>query len=422
MKLLKDLSITVLLAAIFIALVDGGLRLAGSKYEASFYRPDRELGHVPRPGAQGWAINERENHVRINSQGLRDREHTLERPADVIRIAVVGDSYSEAREVDQDATYWSVMERELNRRLPAGGRRIEVINFGVDGYSMAQEYLTVKTRIWKYDPQIIVQSGTLHSLVLRSSRKLEINSEEGPYYTHRNGELVLDDISEREQRAFVAPSRLSDTFDDVLNECRVCLLFNAARRKIFYEAAGLRRRIKASADAAGKVPTPAGAVPGESFEDAILRGPVSSDLREAWDVGEELIRLSQAEAARHHAEFWFFLLDMSPQVDPDAENRTRTMRGLAINDLFIADKSFDDFATHAGILHGILAPKMLFYAEENHVVLHGFKHRPRNSGHWNETGHEVVGRLMAQELLDCSAVIRGIEAGAPQRTCNNVHP
>jgi hypothetical protein len=418
-KLLKDLSITVVLGAIFIALLNGGLWIAGLNYEGSLYRPDRELGHVLRPGAEGWAINEQENYVRINTQGLRDREHTLQRPANVIRIAVVGDSFSEAREVDQDATYWSVMERELNRRLQNGGLRIEVINFGVDGYGLAQEYMTIKKRIWQYDPQIIILSGNLHSLVLRSSRRFETNSAKGPYYAHRNGELVLDDISEREQRAFVSPSHMSETFENLINECRVCSLFNAARRKVSSEAGALAHRINAPAGAASEVP-------GENHEDAVLRGPVSPDLTEAWTVGEELIRLSHAEAARHHVEFWFFVLDMAPQVDPDAEKRTRTMRDLGINDLFLADKSFADFATHAGIMHGILAPKMLAYAEENHVVLHGFTHRPRNTGHWNEIGHQVVGRLIAQELLDCSAVIRGIDAplaGAPQRTCNdNVYP
>jgi hypothetical protein len=343
----------------------------------------------------------------------------VQRPANVIRIAVVGDSFSEAREVAQDATYWSVMERELNRRLPEGGPRVEVINFGVDGYGMAQEYMVIKKRIWQYDPQIVILSGTLHSLVLRSSRKFETHGANGPYYTHRDAKLVLDDISEREQKTFVAPSHLSDTFEDFLNQCPVCSLFNAARRTLSYEAKGLEHRFTAPAQAAAETP-------GENLEDTVMRGPVNPDLAEAWSVAEDLVRLANAEAARHHVEFWYFVLDMAPQVDPDPEERTRTMRKLGIDDLFIADKSFADFATRAGIMHAILAPKMLAYAEQNHTVLHGFKHRPRNSGHWNEVGHQVVGQLMAQELLDCSAVIRRIDVAAadtPQQTCSdNLHP
>jgi len=413
-KLLKDVFVTIVLVAIFICLVENGLRLAGVNYDASFYRLEREFGYVLRPGAEGWNVKEHENYVRISSQGLRDREHTLQRPANVIRIAVVGDSFAEAREVDQDATYWSVMERELNRSLPVGSPRIEVINFGVDGYGLAQEYMVIKRRIWQYDPQIIILSGTLHSFVLRGSRKFGTNSAEGPvpFYVRRNGELELDDISVNEQAAFVSPSHRSDVIADLTNESRILSLVNALRRKLSTEANELERRIDGPASAVAGV--------SRNYENGVLRGPVDPDYSEAWAVAEELIRHSQAEASRHHAEFWLFLLDMAPQVDPDAGKRMAMMRDLGIDDLFLADKSLADFATQEDIMHATLAQKMLAFAEENHVVLHGFKNR-RNKGHWNEMGHRVAGRLIAQELFDCSAVIRRYHAPSAvpqQQTCN----
>jgi hypothetical protein len=414
-KLLKDVFVTVVSVAIFICLVENGLRLAGVNYDASFYRLEREFGYALRPGAEGWNVKEHENYVRISSQGLRDREHTLQRPANVIRIALVGDSFAEAREVDQDATYWSVMERELNRILPVGSPRIEVMNFGVDGYGLAQEYMVIKRRIWQYDPQIIIVSGTLHSFVLRSSRKFGTKSAEGPvpYYIFRNGGLELDDISVNEQSAFVSPSHRSDVIANLTNESRVLSLVNAVRRKLSTEADELERRIDRPASAVTEV--------SRNYENAVLRGPADPDTSEAWAIGEELIRHSHAEAVRHHAEFWLVLLDMAPQVDPDAGKRTAMMRDLGIDDLFLADKSFADFATQEEIMHAMLAPKMLAFAEENRVVLHGFKNGPRNKGHWNEMGHQVAGRLIAQELFDCSAVIRRNQAPsavAQQQTCN----
>ena len=88
----RDVLMTVVVSAVFLVLIESGLRLAGVNYEGSFYRLDRKIGYVLRPRAEGWTVKERENYVRINSQGLRDREHTFERPANVIERCTVGGS------------------------------------------------------------------------------------------------------------------------------------------------------------------------------------------------------------------------------------------------------------------------------------------------------------------------------------------
>src|SRR2546426_8189504 len=46
---------------------------------------------------EGWYRKEGVSYVRINSDGLRDREHSKSKPADTVRVAVLGDSYSEDR-------------------------------------------------------------------------------------------------------------------------------------------------------------------------------------------------------------------------------------------------------------------------------------------------------------------------------------
>jgi hypothetical protein len=295
-KFLRDICATVAVVAVFLCLLEYGLRLAGVKYDASFYRLDRDLGYELRPRAQGWNVKEHENYVRISSQGLRDREFARQRPADVIRVAVVGDSFSEALEVDQDATYWSVMERELNRLLPAGSPRIEVMNFGVDGYGLAQEYWVIQHKIWQYDPQIVILSGTLHSFILRSNRVFGTSPEEGsvPYYVRRDGALVLDEVSERQQRDFVPQSRAAIASADLANQSRLLSLLNVVRRKLSTQAAALRSRVHRHPVAVDSQPVP-------DLEQEVLRGPFNADFSEAWDVAKALIRLCQTESSRHLA-------------------------------------------------------------------------------------------------------------------------
>src|SRR6266508_758030 len=70
------------------------LRVAGYSYP-EFYSLDQSRGYALRPGVEGWYRKEGNVYVRINSEGLRDQEHSLAKPPDTIRIAVVGDSYPE---------------------------------------------------------------------------------------------------------------------------------------------------------------------------------------------------------------------------------------------------------------------------------------------------------------------------------------
>src|SRR6185295_10028825 len=71
------------------------LRIIGYSYP-EFYVTDSSRGYALRPNATGWYRKENEVYVQINSDGLRDREHSKAKPPNTIRIAIVGDSYAEA--------------------------------------------------------------------------------------------------------------------------------------------------------------------------------------------------------------------------------------------------------------------------------------------------------------------------------------
>jgi hypothetical protein len=68
-----------------------------------------------RPGAKRWFTEESLAYVAINSTGLRDREHNLNKSPETIRIAVLGDSFAEALQVEMENAFWSVMERQLDK-------------------------------------------------------------------------------------------------------------------------------------------------------------------------------------------------------------------------------------------------------------------------------------------------------------------
>ncbi len=153
--LLKRLSLVAFGFGVGLLLAETLLRLAGIA-APSAYQPDLILGSRLKPNYTGWNTKEGTVFYRTNHAGFRDREHAEAKPANTVRIAVLGDSYCEAVQVELEDTFWAVCERKLNECEPLADKQIEVLNSGVSGYGTAQELLTLRHHLWQYDPDIIV--------------------------------------------------------------------------------------------------------------------------------------------------------------------------------------------------------------------------------------------------------------------------
>jgi lysophospholipase L1-like esterase len=94
--------------------------------------------------------------VSINSEGLRDREFSLEKPPGVYRVMMLGDSTTLGWGVRQEDTAAKLLERKLNEALPPGFNHVEVINTGVGNYDTVQEVTYYETIGWKYHPDLVV--------------------------------------------------------------------------------------------------------------------------------------------------------------------------------------------------------------------------------------------------------------------------
>ena len=105
-----------------VLLAEVGLRVMGFRLGTdSAFQADPWCGVRHVPGYRGWHTREGRSWIEINSHGCRDRPRTVAKPAGTFRIAVLGDSYAEAFQVDLDKTFWSVMEEQIARAL-AGAR------------------------------------------------------------------------------------------------------------------------------------------------------------------------------------------------------------------------------------------------------------------------------------------------------------
>jgi lysophospholipase L1-like esterase len=88
-----------------------------------------------------------------NSRGFRNtREFDYGKPANTLRVLSVGDSHTQGYEVRQEFTFSAVLERFLSHR----GKKAEVINTGVSGFSNAEELVFLENEGIKYNPDVVV--------------------------------------------------------------------------------------------------------------------------------------------------------------------------------------------------------------------------------------------------------------------------
>jgi hypothetical protein len=364
------------------ALAEVGVRVA-NHFFPYFYCYDAQRGWGLRPNTAGYYRREGGSWVSINSAGFRGPEFAKEKPPGTIRIAVLGDSYTEAIQVPYEDTFASVAARRLTECPMLKGRRIEALNFGVDGYGTAQELVTLREKVWAYHPDIVVLAIFLGNDVRNNSVTLEGNLCR-PFYVEGGGKL-----------APAGPFESSNSFR----------LWCMAR--FDYRKSGLLPMIRNAwtiLSTRNQVPTPE--LPVErAINYDIYKPPSEKSWRDAWQVTGDLIDETYREAAAHQAAFLAVTLDTSIQVWPDAQVRENFMKRIGVADLFYPDRRIAALGERGGFEVLTLAEPLYEYAKRHHAYLHGFGNGKMGFGHWNIEGHRVAGELIADRL--CAMVRTG---------------
>ena len=383
----KELILAGLVFVLLPLLGEAGLRISGARFEPQLYEPNRERGWRLRAGASGVVATENRQTVRINSRGFRDRERNYEKRAGTFRIAVLGNSWTEALQVPLERTYPAVLEEELQKRC-GNGQRIEVLNFGVAGYSTAQELLVLQQEVWKYQPDLVVLAFYPARDIANNVRELNnaATPEQSPYFVYRGGELK-EDTTFRELEALeprqIGLQKMRYSVND-----RVELLqaVNALQRSV-----RLRLATSAVKERAEKFGV-------ENLEYAIYAPPASAELQAGWQVTEGLLVMMRDEVKEHGAKFRVVVLASRPQVLPDPAKKEELRRHLGVEDFSYADRRIQELGARADIPVTLLAATLGPYAEAHRVYLNGFNDHNWGRGHWNETGHRLAAETIATDL------------------------
>lgn len=379
------------IASVCFALVcvEIALRVAGPRlFQDSAERPDPVLGWSLKPNFGGWETEENTLWVKINSAGFRDRERTLARTPGKLRIALVGDSFVHAYYVPLEKTYATFLERELSQCTGAPNG-VEVLSFGVQSYSTAQELLLYQQKVAAYHPDIVLLSFFTYNDVIGDHPAFAQGPT--PFFKLDGDRLVLDN-SFRDQLPPPPRSPLRRAvFEWMQQHSRVVLLLND--------------RILARHWPAPRDTDPPRELSDEALDTIMYTPPSLPDLAEAWRVTEALLVEFNREVQSAGAEFWVTTLSNNPQVDPDLSARQRLQEKLGVDNLFYPDRRIEAFAREHGIRSIKLAESLADYTAKTGQYINGGVNMPKGIGHWNETGNRVAAALTAQAMCGHSPAL-----------------
>ena len=135
-----------------LALGEAALRSAWPQpLDAAYVWPDGTLRHLPS-FRYTYTRRDFSNVVSYNALGLRGRELTASPAPGTLRLAVLGDSFVEGKQVGDD----EVFTARLESLATAAGRRLEVVNAGVGGYGTGDELLLWERAIAPMGPSVVL--------------------------------------------------------------------------------------------------------------------------------------------------------------------------------------------------------------------------------------------------------------------------
>jgi lysophospholipase L1-like esterase len=122
--------------------------------------------------------------IAINSKGLRDAEHSYEKPLGVFRIVIVGDSFVfGSGGVETSDRFTDLLEKSM--------KNVEVINMGVPAFGSDQEYLYLRAEGLKYHPDLVILCAFENDFRESFSTVNPSNGRPKGYLAASDGQLIF---------------------------------------------------------------------------------------------------------------------------------------------------------------------------------------------------------------------------------------
>ena len=336
---------------------------------------DPELGWANRPGARGRLVApEFDVEMAIDAEGLRGPEVARAKLSGTRRIALFGDSFAMGWGVAEDDTLRAQLALQLRARDP--NAPVEVLNFGVAGYSTDQELLAFRKLGARFAPDVVV-------LVVYGNDFWENGNEMG---NGGGGRLVA-----RPHFQFAPAGALRLVGTPIpRNTGWDPPSFPSSHWFAHIAADGVHRSHVASLLLRAVAPTSRLPLTSFYYQRIYARSP-DADSRTIWELTAALIARFDQEVRAAGARFVLVYASDRLEVDPDAWNSARTATGFGDDlDPNRPSRELARIARAHDIAFVDLLPEMRSAPARGPFFF--------REGHWNAAGHAIAAETVAALL------------------------
>jgi hypothetical protein len=156
-KIVFGVFLFIVFAFIILLLLEIGYTLSG-KYPIAGIQYNKETLWRWRANLNTISISDEfgESKLHTDSKGFRnaDKSYKAEKDANVVRILVIGDSYTAGLAYPQDKIFTSLLEQNLNAL--ASGKKVEVFNMASPAWGTEQEFLCLQNEGMSIKPDYVL--------------------------------------------------------------------------------------------------------------------------------------------------------------------------------------------------------------------------------------------------------------------------
>lgn len=335
-------------------------------------RPDPGLGYSFLPGRQYWYLGPTRQAItgRINSYGWRDNERPLAKPHNSYRIAVLGDSFVEAFQVDIGRTFLARTERQLTRET---GHPVELMNFGRSGYSPSEELLVLRNHAMRFSPDLVILFFCPSNDIADVRRDTAFDTRRPFFTVSKGGELLLDN-SFSKTVGFKLRQWIS-----LLRPHSVLLSLMSARYAAYAANKSQEMRGQRSQTSATRIP---------GYLSLCTSHPDPVFL-ENYALAKRLIQAMAQLCKEHKVRFLLVCVDVYMTAQDEAESPSSDPSF----DLGFFERDLAGFARANGVEY--LGLQTVFGQAQQET---GLSHHLKLDGHWDDDGHRLVSRELVARL------------------------
>ena len=121
--------------------------------------------------------------IALNADGFRSAPTARDKRAGALRIACIGDSWTFGMNVNQDASYPGRLEAVLKQQQP--GADLEILNFGVLGYSSFQGLELLKRHVLDLHPDVVLIGFGMNDSEVAGYRDRDVGHAGAPGWRDR---------------------------------------------------------------------------------------------------------------------------------------------------------------------------------------------------------------------------------------------